>query len=219
MSQREKTSSSGEIDVENNMSPASNSVHAMQNQPSSNENETTEKRTVTVLRWALVCVAIFSANILYGLDTTIAADIQAAAFYINSVIFGAMSPVYLFVLPSLPRRPQTASLEKLRSFDWVGITLNAGLYVSFTLALTFGGSIWDWTNGRFVACIVVFGLTTTLCCLTQRYSFLTTPIDRIFPCEFLRNPQLILLYTCMACYRESTKSAYAAHAESADGSR
>ncbi|KAL4940727.1 hypothetical protein BDV06DRAFT_223806 [Aspergillus oleicola] len=35
-------------------------------------------RTVTGVRWLLVCIATFSANILYGLDTTIAADIQAA---------------------------------------------------------------------------------------------------------------------------------------------
>ena len=32
---------------------------------------------ITGLRWLLVCLAIFSANVLYGLDTTIAADIQA----------------------------------------------------------------------------------------------------------------------------------------------
>ena len=36
------------------------------------------KRSVTGFRWFLVCASIFSGNILYGLDTTIAADIQAA---------------------------------------------------------------------------------------------------------------------------------------------
>lgn len=36
------------------------------------------KRQVTGFRWFLVCVAIFSGNILYGLDTTISADIQAS---------------------------------------------------------------------------------------------------------------------------------------------
>lgn len=34
-------------------------------------------RSVTGLRWLLVCLAIFSCNLLYGLDNTIVADIQA----------------------------------------------------------------------------------------------------------------------------------------------
>ena len=47
--------------------------------PASKENGSEEaKRQVTGFRWFLVCVAIFSGNILYGLDTTIAADIQAS---------------------------------------------------------------------------------------------------------------------------------------------
>lgn len=37
----------------------------------------TDKRQVTGIRWVLICVSIFSANLLYGLDNTIVADIQA----------------------------------------------------------------------------------------------------------------------------------------------
>ena len=36
------------------------------------------ERTVTGTRWLLVCIAIFSANLLFGLDNTIVADIQGA---------------------------------------------------------------------------------------------------------------------------------------------
>jgi hypothetical protein len=39
-------------------------------------------RSVVGVRWLLVCIAIFSCNLLYGLDNTIVADIQAAV--INS---------------------------------------------------------------------------------------------------------------------------------------
>lgn len=35
-------------------------------------------RQIRGARWALACVAIFSANWLYGLDSTIAADLQSA---------------------------------------------------------------------------------------------------------------------------------------------
>jgi hypothetical protein len=38
------------------------------------ESNEEPQRAVTGIRWVLVCVAIYSANILYGLDTTIAAD-------------------------------------------------------------------------------------------------------------------------------------------------
>ncbi|KAI0394861.1 MFS general substrate transporter [Xylariaceae sp. FL0594] len=34
-------------------------------------------RSITGLRWLLVCMAVFSCNLLYGLDNTIVADIQA----------------------------------------------------------------------------------------------------------------------------------------------
>jgi hypothetical protein len=110
-----------------------------------------------------------------------------------------MSPIYLFILPSLPRRPGIPFSDKLRSLDWLGIVLTTGLYVSFTLAFTFAGSIWAWSDGRFIALLVVFVVITVIFCVTQRYSILTDPFNRIFPCEFLRDPQLILLYVCMAC--------------------
>lgn len=37
-----------------------------------------QERSIRGFRWFLICVAIFSANLLYGLDTTISADIQGA---------------------------------------------------------------------------------------------------------------------------------------------
>ncbi|CAL8584872.1 hypothetical protein XPA_010455 [Xanthoria parietina] len=62
---------------ENNASPETGStMEEIQLSPSHEETE--HQRPVTGFRWILVCVAIFSGNILYGLDTTIAADIQAA---------------------------------------------------------------------------------------------------------------------------------------------
>ncbi|KAL4919167.1 MFS general substrate transporter [Aspergillus aurantiobrunneus] len=326
-SQLEKATGQPGADVENIYSPRPSDAEE-ENGHSSTE-DTTPKRTVTGVRWFFVCVAIFSANVLYGLDTTIAADIQAAvsetfdnvtqlgwlgvgftlgstaailplgkafatydakwvfigcltmfsaasalcgaatsmnaiivgrvwagaggagmylgtlnlvtimstpneqpfyvgmtgfvygsgcilgpvvggsladssatwrwAFYLNLVIFGAMAPIYLFALPSLPRHPDLPFLDKFLSLDWLGIILNAGLYVAFTLAFTFAGAVWEWNDGRVIALIVVFAVLTLVFCMTQRYSFLTNRLNRIFPCEFLCNPQLILLYICMAC--------------------
>lgn len=44
----------------------------------SEAKEPIEQRSIVRFRWFLVCFATFSANLLYGLDTTIAADLQGA---------------------------------------------------------------------------------------------------------------------------------------------
>ncbi|KAL8885716.1 MAG: hypothetical protein Q9215_006470 [Flavoplaca cf. flavocitrina] len=313
---------------DNNATPETGSaVDEVHLSPSHEDSE--PRRKVTGFRWILVCVAIFSGNILYGLDTTIAADIQAAvsetynnvtqlgwlgvgfclgstvtilplgkayarfdnkwvfigcltmfaagsalcggaptmdamivgrvwagaggagvylgtlnlvtvmstpkeqpfyigmtgvsygtgcilgpvlggaladspatwrwAFYLNLVIFGAMTPIYLFLLPALPRETGTTFLHRLKGLDWLGIVLTIGLYVSFTMAFIFGGAIWEWDDGRVIALIVIFGILALAFGVTQYYSISTNDTDRLFPCEFIRDPQLVLLYVCMAC--------------------
>ena len=117
----------------------------------------------------------------------------------NLLIFAIMSPIYLFILPSLPRQPETTFTQKLKGLDWLGTILTVGLYVSFTLAFTFGGAIWHWNDSRMIALIVVFGVLTITFGVTQYHSVLTNRDDRLFPCEFVRDPQLVLLYVCMAC--------------------
>ncbi|KAF4466928.1 MFS transporter [Fusarium albosuccineum] len=293
------------------------------------KDEPQPERTIRGFRWFLVCLAIFSANFLYGLDTTIAADIQAAvsesfdnvsklgwlgvgfglgstvailplgkaygvfdtkylyiaslimfaaasalcgaapsmnamivgrvwagaggagmylgtlnlvsstaspreasvyiafealvygggcilgpvvggllsdsaatwrwAFYLNLVIFAATSPIYIFALPPLPRQPNTTFLEKLKKLDWLGILLNTGIYVCFVLAFTFGGPEWAWDDGRFITCVVLFVVCVAAFAFTQHRAVLTNKIDRLFPCDFLANPQMILLYVTIAC--------------------
>jgi hypothetical protein len=61
----------------------------------------TEKhqRSVTGLRWFLICLAIYSCNLLYGLDNTIVADIQA---------------------------PIIASLGNINKLGWLGIGFPLG---------------------------------------------------------------------------------------------
>ena len=110
-----------------------------------------------------------------------------------------MSPIYLFILPPLPRRPELTFIQKLKGLDWLGTILTAGLYVTFTLAFTFGGAIWYWKDTRVIALIVVFGLLTIIFGVTQYYSVLTNRDDRLFPCELIQDPQLTLLYVCTAC--------------------
>ncbi|UPK96344.1 hypothetical protein LCI18_007279 [Fusarium solani-melongenae] len=310
--------------------PTLRNESSVENSPATSEpKEPRQERTIRGFRWFLVCVAIFSANFLYGLDTTIAADIQAAvsetfdnvtklgwlgvgfglgatvailplgkaygifdtkylyiaslvmfsaasalcgaapsmgamivgrvwagaggagmylgtlnlvsstaspreaafyiafegfvygggcilgpvvggllsdsaatwrwAFYLNLVIFAVTSPIYLFALPSLPQQPDTSFVDKLKRLDWLGITLNTGIYVCFVLAFTFGGPEWAWDDGRFITCVVLFVVFVAAFAITQYYTVFTNKIDRLFPCDFLANPQMIILYIAIAC--------------------
>ena len=87
----------------------------------------------------------------------------------------------------------------MKSMDWLGTLLTAGLYCAFTVAFSFGGVLWAYSDGRTISLIVVWVVCTVAFAVTQKYSLLTAPINRLFPCDFLRDPQLILLYIIMAC--------------------
>jgi MFS family permease len=120
------------------------------------------------------------------------------AFYINLVIFGVMG-WSLLLLPPFQPQPGVSAFTKLKQLDWVGAVLNAGIYVSFVLALTFGGSAWAWNSGRtigtFVACLV----TLIVFAVQQCFAIFTTPTQRLFPVEFLKSRSMILLHIATAC--------------------
>jgi hypothetical protein len=120
------------------------------------------------------------------------------AFYINLIIFGAASPIILFVLEPYNPDPHSTFGEKLKRLDWVGIVLNAAIYVTFVMAFTFGGAQWDWKDGRTIAVIVVFGVLVILFGIQQTFSIFTTPEARIFPIDFLKSRTLVLQYIAMS---------------------
>jgi len=69
---------------ENNQEPQLPATEILNEEVGSNEEE--PQRAVTGIRWVLVCIAIYSANILYGLDTTIAADSKCSLFLVSSLL-------------------------------------------------------------------------------------------------------------------------------------
>lgn len=86
----------------------------------------------------------------------------------------------------------------MKKLDWVGIILTAAMYVCFVLAFTFGGAIWAWDDARFITLVVLFVVFTAAFAMTQRFALFTTKADRLFPCEFLGDLQMVLLYLAMA---------------------
>jgi MFS family permease len=126
------------VDIENNKilestSPSSDSIQKEQ-YVSPAEPEPVAPRTVTGIRWFLICVAIFSANILYGLDTTIAADIQAAV----SETFGDVALL-----------------------GWLGVGFTLGSTVAILpLGKIFGNFDVKWV---FLGCLTMFAAGSALC--------------------------------------------------------
>lgn len=77
--------------------------------------------------------------------------------------------------------------------------LFAGIFVSFVLAFTFGGPIWPWDDGRFIALVVLSVVFFITFAITQHYAVFTTKTHRLFPCDLLKNFQLFLLWIAIAC--------------------
>lgn len=92
------------------------------------------ERTVHGLRWFLICFAIFSANMLYGLDTTIVADIQ-----------GAVSETF----------------DNVTQLGWLGVGFTLGSAVAIPpLGKAYGVFDAKWV---FVGCLANFAAASALC--------------------------------------------------------
>ncbi|KAJ5908620.1 hypothetical protein N7495_001302 [Penicillium taxi] len=121
------------------------------------------------------------------------------AFYINLCIGGVFTPIYLWFLPRGDPQPDTTLKKRFRQIDYLGMILNIGAFTSLTMAINFGGDLFDWGAGSEIALWVVGGVLLLLFVLQQKLKVGTTATERIFPADFLRTPLMWLLFICMAC--------------------
>ncbi|KAK4068128.1 hypothetical protein Trihar35433_6688 [Trichoderma harzianum] len=120
------------------------------------------------------------------------------AFYINLVIGGALTPIYLFLLPPLHPVKGVSIRTRLLRLDFFGFVLGAAVWATFALALTMAGGQWPWNDGRTIAMFVVFGVLVIGYALQQRFCILTTPESRSFPIKLLFTRTHLLLYVAMS---------------------
>lgn len=92
------------------------------------------QRTILGLRWFLVCTAIYSANFLYGLDATIAADIQA---------------------------PVSQDFGEVQKLGWLGFGFGLGSTASI-LPVGKAYAMFD-TKWMFLASLSLFSIGSALC--------------------------------------------------------
>jgi hypothetical protein len=125
--------------------------------------------------------------------------VVSRSFYINLVIAAVSAPAVLFCIPNYQPSGKFSFFHKLAHLDWLGIVLHASIYLTYLMALTFGGAQWAWGDARTITVLVIFGVTLVTFILTQRYSILTTQERRIYPVQFLHRRTFLILYANTAC--------------------
>ncbi|KAH8807460.1 major facilitator superfamily domain-containing protein [Xylogone sp. PMI_703] len=116
------------------------------------------------------------------------------AFYINLFVAAAAAPVYLFIIPPFDPQPGVPYKERLSQLDYLGTLLMVGACVSGVMAINFGGVIYPWDSAQTIACFVVSGVLFIVFGFQQAYCIFTTEENRIFPCQFLKQRILIILF-------------------------
>ncbi|KAK2038570.1 MFS general substrate transporter [Colletotrichum somersetense] len=107
------------------------------------------------------------------------------AFYINLPIGGLAAPVYLLMLPSPDPQPGASIIKRLAEIDWVGAVLMLGAIITFVMAISFGGVMYEWDSGSEIALFVVAGVLFIVFGVQQAYCIATTKERRLFPVELI----------------------------------
>ena len=121
------------------------------------------------------------------------------AFYINLVIGGLFAPVYFLYLPSRDPRPGATLRQRLVELDMVGTLLQVGAFVSGIMAVSFGGVLYDWNSGRIIGLFVCSGVLFIALGIQQEFFILTTKARRVFPVQYVRQKEMVILFAQIAC--------------------
>ncbi|KAI9778950.1 MAG: hypothetical protein M1835_004801 [Candelina submexicana] len=152
-------------------------------------------------------------GLIFGIGTVVGPVIGGAfaessatwrwGFYINLCVGGLFAPVYIFLLPGFdprgfdPKGPQKLA-DRFNEFDYVGAVLSVATLVCVIMATNFGGALYAWNSGRIVALFVLAGVFAIAFAVQQSRNLLTTESHRMFPVQFLRMKEPMLLFISMA---------------------
>ncbi|KAL8888844.1 MAG: hypothetical protein Q9215_003796 [Flavoplaca cf. flavocitrina] len=152
-------------------------------------------------------------GVVFGIGTVIGPVIGGAfaesaatwrwGFYINLCVGGLCAPVYIFLLPGFdprgfdPKGPQKLA-SRFKEFDYVGAVLSVATLVCIIMATNFGGTLYPWNSGRIITLFVLAGVFVVAFAVQQTLTLFTTESDRMFPVQFLKMKEPVLLFISMA---------------------
>lgn len=152
---------------------------------------------------------IGSTGLMWGTGTVLGPIIGGAftqssagwrwAFYINLCVGGLFAPIILFLVPSFDPRPKVSHLARWREMDFVGGILIIGAFISGVMAISFGGVLYAWNSGQIIACFVISAVLFATFAVQQEYAILTTVARRIFPTQFMRKKEMLLVFSLTSC--------------------
>ncbi|KAG9249963.1 major facilitator superfamily domain-containing protein [Emericellopsis atlantica] len=108
------------------------------------------------------------------------------AFYVNVPFIGVCVVISLLCIPHHSTMGRGTSIaERMMRLDLAGICLSALATVTFAIACTFCGSIWNWFSLQSILTWVSCGIAFLLCFLQQYFCVCTTANDRALPLHLL----------------------------------
>lgn len=120
------------------------------------------------------------------------------AFYINLVIGGLFAPAYLLYLPARDPRAGATLRQRIIELDMVGTLLQVGAFVSGIMAVSFGGVLYEWNSGRIIGLFATSGVLFIALGVQQEFAILTTTARRVFPVQYVRNKEMVILFSQIA---------------------
>jgi len=117
-------------------------------------------------------------------------------FYLNLCVCACFAPVYVFIIPAFDPRKTQKFWSRFRDFDYLGAVLSIGTLVCIIMAINFGGTLYAWNSGQIISLFVLSGVLAIAFGFAQVWPF--EAAHRMFPVEFLKNKEAVLLFILMA---------------------
>jgi MFS family permease len=114
-------------------------------------------------------------------------------FYINLCVGALSAPGLVFCLPSVDPAPGLTLKEKLFTQDCISIVIFLAGSTCFTMALTFGGSVYAFNSGPEIALWTVSGVLLVAFILVSIHHPLVTTKNRLYPIHLVRKMELTIL--------------------------
>ncbi|CZT05512.1 related to DHA14-like major facilitator; ABC transporter [Rhynchosporium agropyri] len=115
------------------------------------------------------------------------------AFYINLVIGAVFAPAYLLLFPNVDPRPGKTLAEKLKMIDWISTAVFLAGATCFTMAVSFGGTTYDWHSKQEIILWTMTGVLLLVTIAVTIYHPGVSLADRLYPAHFLTQPILFNL--------------------------